>query len=199
MNKSQVIKDSLKEAGEHYTKLQSASGLKCPTGCGKCCFNPNVYCRPSELLPMAWEFVRLGKAETMLEKVNAALETSSNDQTCLLLDIQDANQYKAQCSMYEFRPLLCRSFGVFLRHNKEGKKEFSLCREYKEHNAKDVDELPKRINDFDHYPTVDKITYGFYNSDANLIYETEVQINKALKWALERALFQHSLQVVAST
>lgn len=194
MNKAQLIKDSLKEAGEHYTKLHSLSGLKCPEGCGKCCFNPNVYCRPSELLPMAWEYIRLGEAENMLEKVNALLESSAQDQICLVLNIKDESKFLGNCSMYEYRPLLCRSFGVFLRKNRDEKREFSLCREFKELYPDEVKELGNQIEQFKEHPTVDKISYGFYNSNADLIYENEMQINKALKWALERALFLYSLQ-----
>lgn len=192
MNKSQIIKESLKDAGEHYAKLHSASGLKCPEGCGKCCFNPNVFCRPSELLPLAQEFIRRGEAENMLEKVNQLLSQSSVDQTCILLNIQNSAEYKGSCSMYEFRPLLCRSFGVFLRNDKEGNREFSLCREYKDLYAKEIVDLEKNISAFDDYPSVDKIAYAFYNGEGDLFYESEVQINQALKISLEKALFQDS-------
>ncbi len=86
-----LMKDVSEEAQrltENYSEY-----MKCRKGCSECCTDLT-------LLPLEWYALR-----QMLQKENPALQPAESDERCALL-------IDRACSLYPFRPLICRTHGL---------------------------------------------------------------------------------------
>lgn len=183
-----LIKNSLDQIGLYYNDLQKRSGLNCLESCGRCCENPNIYCRPSELLPMAFELYQKGHAQKVLESLEAPSPEILKDQLCIHFQ-RGANPGEGMCSMYNFRPLVCRSFGVYLHKNKRAENEFSVCKFIKEDQNSQYLKLVENLEAFLQDRILESVANEFYNIDPIFLTETEEQINLSLIKALKRVIF----------
>ncbi|MCK6617618.1 MAG: YkgJ family cysteine cluster protein [Cyclobacteriaceae bacterium] len=100
--------------------FQHASGLHCPSGCGKCCFKPDIEATVIEFLPVALEFYKRGMAFIWLDKLK-----DTDTTICQILNPVQAGQ--GLCSEYKHRGLICRLFGYSARKNKYGAAELVTC------------------------------------------------------------------------
>jgi len=112
---------ALGEIDEKTSTFQQQSGLSCPEGCGRCCHSPTVEASPSEMLPLAAELYRRGEAEVWLEKLENA------EDVCVFFAKDPNSDWKGRCSVYPWRPSLCRLFGFSSRKNKNGRPELVKC------------------------------------------------------------------------
>jgi len=184
---SRELSDSIKlkydEISKVFGDFQQKSALTCPPGCGKCCFKPDISCTPYELLPMALHLLDQGRAERVLEK---ALENIH--ERCLFLQISDESAGKARCSEYDYRPFICRAFGVSARNGKKGV-DYSICRELKKNDL--------FTPDFGHVdedlPYIEVWKKRLETLDPKLL-EKEIPINQSLAVILEKVLLWDSLQ-----
>lgn len=115
-----AVEQLFAELDQAITRFQQISGLKCPAGCGQCCFKPDIEATVLEFLPFAWHVYENGEAEKWYEKLN--LETSP---VCAVLN--PLQQGKGLCTMYRYRGLICRLFGYSARLNKYGQAELITC------------------------------------------------------------------------
>ena len=102
-----------------------ATGIGCPPGCGKCCTSPTVDSSEAELLPLALELIRQGKAESVLERLAAAKQ--NGDPTCVLFQRTVPDGSLGRCGMYEHRPGLCRLYGFSGARYETGEREWRPC------------------------------------------------------------------------
>lgn len=105
---------------EEISALQSATGMHCKFGCGKCCFKPDIEATPLEFLPFALHLYKEGRAEEWYEKL-----VSSEEQLCAILNPTQAGA--GLCTEYKHRGLICRLFGYSARTNKYNEKELVTC------------------------------------------------------------------------
>lgn len=129
------------EMGETFSRFQKSIGLSCRTGCGECCLNPEVTASVLEMLPMAFDFLDRGIAESMLFD----LETK-NYPSCPLYKKLSSDGKKGMCSEYKTRPTLCRVFATGARIGKNGK-ELSVCKVIKEDHGEDYKKHPEYLNE----------------------------------------------------
>jgi len=80
-----------------------------------------VEASPSEMLPLAAELYRRGEAEVWLEKLENA------EDVCVFFAKDPNSDWKGRCSVYPWRPSLCRLFGFSSRKNKNGRPELVKC------------------------------------------------------------------------
>jgi Fe-S-cluster containining protein len=99
------------------------SGLACLPGCGECCRSTEVEATVLELLPLALELYRQGRAEEVLGR----LRSSSAPERCLLASERPLGRFGGHCTEYSRRPLLCRLFGFAAMENREGRPELVAC------------------------------------------------------------------------
>lgn len=118
--KIEAVERLFAELDERIAHFQQNSGLFCPSGCGKCCFKPDIEATVLEFLPFAWHMYKAGTAEMWYEKVK-----SVHDAICVILNPQQQGQ--GLCSEYPHRGLICRLFGYSARHNKYGRPELITC------------------------------------------------------------------------
>lgn len=180
---SNSIKLKYDEISKVFGDFQRETKLTCPSGCGRCCFKPDISCAPYELLPMAMHLLDSGMAESYLEKAIA-----NKNKQCLFLDVTDESLGIAKCSEYENRPFICRAFGVSARHGKRGT-EFSICRTIKSNDNFSSDFAQNE----DNIPYIEIWKKRLESIDPVLL-DKEIPINESLSIILEKVLLWDSLQ-----
>jgi uncharacterized protein len=108
------------------SSFTNQSGIKCPSGCTKCCHGKNVSAAPLEFLPYAYHLYQQGTLEDRFWE----LKTSSPE-ACFLVEGQK-EELNGRCTVYQYRGLICRLFGSAAMIIKEEKKSFSGCSILKE-------------------------------------------------------------------
>lgn len=103
--------------------FRAATGLGCPTGCGRCCDNPQIEATPLEMLPMALALIHQGEAAAWLERVRRQAPLG----TCVFYQADPAISGNGHCQKYTWRPLLCRLFGYAAVTDKQGLPVLSAC------------------------------------------------------------------------
>jgi Fe-S-cluster containining protein len=176
------------DISSEYSTFQNKNSLSCASGCGKCCFKSDIYCTPLELLPLALDLFERGEAESILEKC-----LNHEADHCMFMSITDLKAGKGQCTEYEFRPLICRTFGVAGKHAKDRQVSFSVCTTLKETNTKNYSELLTRKFENDDIPFIDKSKNKLSCLDPHFLGE-EFPINKALAILLDKLLLEHSFR-----
>jgi uncharacterized protein len=112
---------------ELYNKMSDESqafseknGVSCVSGCGDCCSNPDVYCSPTEMIPMALDIIEKDDQNRVL-----LILKETKKENCILWS-------EKRCSKYGTRPTICRLFGWTKVNDKSGKKRLSICGKIKE-------------------------------------------------------------------
>jgi Fe-S-cluster containining protein len=125
--KIKAVEDVFENLNQEVALFQSRSSLSCKSGCGKCCFKPDIEATILEFLPFAEYLYRQDKAYEWLER------TATSEATCILLNPQQLDT--GMCTQYKYRGLICRLFGFSARTNKYGKKELVTCATIKDGDA----------------------------------------------------------------
>lgn len=174
---------------KEFSEFQTKTKLSCLEGCGKCCFKPDIYCSPYELLPLALELVEKGDAQRVYD-----ICCEKEFERCMFLNVQSEDGFKAKCDAYLFRPLICRTFGVSARHGKNERIDISVCKTLQEEKAEDYKNLLATSQlDKSNLPFIDSSKNSLLTIDPNLL-EEEMPINKALKVMLEKVLLAYSFE-----
>lgn len=118
----------LNEIRAVYAKLESEQkkfcdcfDVHCHDGCGTCCehFVPDIGKAEAEYL--AYGLISEGRDEAVLKCLDSWDESSG---VCPLYNKYDAHH----CTVYKWRPLICRLFGASASLNKDGKPVFRKCK-----------------------------------------------------------------------
>ncbi len=178
------ILNKYEEVSKVFGDFQKKNNLHCPTGCGKCCFNPEISCTPYELIPMALHLLATKKAEVYLEEAKI-----KKDGRCLFLKVTDEEKGLGSCREYEHRPFLCRAFGISARHGKNNQIEYNICKVFKDTNqiTEDLNFAESEI------PFIEIWNKNLETLDPHFL-EKEIPINHALIAILEKVLLWDSYQ-----
>ncbi len=123
------LNDELKDIRALYTKLEAAQekfctvfDVHCKACCGACCehFTPDVTTLEASFL--AFGLITEGKADRVLELLAAP---NPNGEGCPLYDKSNAEHH---CTVYKWRPLICRLFGAAASDDKNGNPVFRRCK-----------------------------------------------------------------------
>lgn len=187
---SQHILREYDEITATFNNFQHNNKLNCLPNCGKCCFKPDIYCTPLELLPLALEFLSRGDAEKVY-----ALCLEKHNERCLLLNVDNEEKFQGKCSEYNYRPLICRTFGVSARHGKKDNVDYSVCKVIKEDKSTEYYELllknyPQDTSDL---PYIDLGKNRLAALDPRFLSE-EYPINQSLRIILEKVLLYASYE-----
>jgi uncharacterized protein len=171
----------LEEIDRATTVFQAATGLQCPAGCGECCQNPEVETTPLEMLPIAWELYQRGELDRWIQQVGAI----NGIGVCVFYRSDPVIPGNGRCSIYPWRPSLCRLFGFAAVVNKHGNPELAACKKHKEVMPEVVAESQAAIANGLPVPQFADFAMRFRSLDPNLGQE-RLPINQALKVAIER-------------
>ena len=107
---------------QEFGSYQKISGLNCVEGCGACCNNPQVEASVLEMLPLALHLFDTGQAEAYLQQMH-----DSGGFACHLFQRHSLDGMKGACTVYEWRPGICRMFGVAGYRTKTDQPTLSVC------------------------------------------------------------------------
>lgn len=112
------------EIDSAVTTFASASGLRCPQGCGTCCCSEKVEVTVLEMLPLAFELFRTSQAELLMKR----LERNPEEKQCLLYRPDYIRAGLWGCSQYSHRGVICRLFGFAGNRDRTGEPQLAKCR-----------------------------------------------------------------------
>jgi len=123
LDKLLEVYDQLDASIMHFKR---AAGLDCAAYCRECCGTPaeNVEASIFEVLPLSIYLWQKGEAEYWLQKIRQ----SDAQSPCVLYNPDPSLQPESGCSVYMWRPLVCRLFGFSAMLNKHGKPVVMLCK-----------------------------------------------------------------------
>jgi Fe-S-cluster containining protein len=180
-NLAAEISIEYKKVSAEFSHFQNSNKLSCIEGCGKCCMK-NVSCTPIELLPMAYDLLERGKAESVIEKA-----INYKGENCFLFAVSNQSTGMGTCTEYNNRPLVCRSFGVAARKGKNDLVQYSVCRPLKENKTEQYAELlNKKFSDIS-IPFIEILSSRLAALDP-AFFEEELPINQSLAIVLEKVL-----------
>ncbi len=117
------------EIDRQTAAFQQATGLHCPPGCGKCCEAPTVEVTVLDCLPYAIELHRQNQGDRALQQLATARATATT--TCIFYAADATIPGNGRCTIYAWRPALCRLFGFATVRNKQGQPALAACAEHK--------------------------------------------------------------------
>jgi hypothetical protein len=91
------------EADAAADDFGSATGLRCPPGCGTCCFHSTPEVTVADARPMAEAAMARGEGAQLLARARAV-----GDGVCVLFAGDEGG---GRCTSYPERPMLCRMYG----------------------------------------------------------------------------------------
>lgn len=140
---AEQVAQHLEKSGHRAATFVENAGISCRVGCADCCVGAPVECTPLELLPLAFDLVDEGLAESVLGVLSerAARGRNSLQEGCVFLvhrSFAPDGRVQGRCGRYARRPLVCIQFGSSVRLGAKGKKEVVACRVMKSDNPQRV-------------------------------------------------------------
>jgi uncharacterized protein len=181
IEKVQAVEDVFHDLDETIAGFQNRSALHCLTGCGKCCFKPDIEATALEFLPFAHYLYQQGTAYDWFEKLKA-----SDQEVCHILN--PAQPGTGLCSEYLYRGLICRLFGYSARINKYGERELITCQIIKTEQRPAYEKTLEQIkNDGEMVPVMSHYYMKLHAIDPELA-RNFYPINRAIQKAIETVL-----------
>lgn len=162
---------------QQIATFQSASALHCKSGCGKCCFKPDIEATILEFLPFALYLYKQKQADSWLERLS-----QTDSPICLVLNPIQAGA--GLCTEYIHRGLICRLFGYSARTNKYGRKELVTCQIIKTEQAEAYTNTLERIGEGMDVPVMNQFYMQLHAIDSDLT-KKHYPINEAVRRAIE--------------
>jgi uncharacterized protein len=182
--KVKAVEEVFQKLDAEIASFQSATGLHCTYGCGKCCFKPDIEATSLEFLPFAFHLYQQQQAERWLERLR-----HTDSPVCLILD--EARQGAGLCTQYAHRGLICRLFGYSARTNKYGAKELVTCQIIKTEQSGHYAKAQAGISQGLPVPVMHHYYLQLNAIDFNLAQDF-YPINKAIERAIETVLHYYA-------
>ena len=180
-----VVKDmmALFESIDCQTiEFAAQTQLKCKSGCGACCTNPDVETTVAEVLPLAVYLWSNGQGEGLLETIRS----KSSKSICAFYKPDPVVKDHGNCSIYAYRPGLCRLFGFAARKDKHGQDILLTCKIIKDSQAQECKRIQEGLQKgILEAPLLN--THAFAVSNIDPIHGLKLlPINQAIRSALEK-------------
>jgi Fe-S-cluster containining protein len=172
-----------KEIEVVFSEFQKENKLSCPEGCGACCQFPEIEASPVEMFPMALFLIKENKAHELLSKLD------ESPLQCILYQPRSLNGDIGSCGAYEYRPSICRMFGVAGISSKDHQRKYSICGKLKAEKSREIEELEARRPA---PPMMNEWTHKLLQFHPEIL-QKRMPINLALKEALEKLLYLNEL------
>lgn len=123
---SNQVMDVYQELSIEFGTYQHSQGLSCIEKCGACCNKPEIEVSPLEMLPYALHLFDTGQAEDVYHDLEYY-----NGFACKQYQRTSLDGKEGFCSIYEYRPGICRMFGAAGYTTKHGEATLSVCKPIK--------------------------------------------------------------------
>ena len=177
----QLVESLFNKLEQESIQFNKSSGIRCVSGCGKCCTSPSIEASPLEFLPWAFHLFLNGEAEKTL----AILNTRKSSTCFIYKPLSIVNH--GRCSTYKYRGLICRLFGFAANTDKYGNLRLATCKIIKEGQADQYNTISEAITNGVYIPVFTEYYMQLNQIDFNL-GNIILPVNKALKMALEEVL-----------
>ena len=170
------------------SSFRRASGLSCPPGCGECCLSAEVEATELELLPLALHLQREGSLTGLLER----LREGEGGGVCVFHSREPLGRFGGRCTVYSWRPLVCRLFGFASAAGAGGRPELAVCRAMRSADptaARAAAEAAGRLTP----PVMRAWSLAVYRLDP-VLGSSPLPVNDALRQALERVALEQGLR-----
>ncbi len=177
------IEDLHSELTSLLDKVILETGLGCPKGCRSCCLTPayNIEVSLLEFLPLSLHLWRYGLAERLLQR----LEETGEEDPCVLFERNSDLLSNGGCTFYEYRPMMCRLFGISAMIGKTGEIKPVVCKIIKAYYPSSVQRFLQTTEDGSLVlPVFSHFRSRIEGIDPHLA-ERVYPINMALKRAIE--------------
>lgn len=114
-----------RDVDARIAQVRQATGIACPEGCGACCTSPEVTCTVLEVLPLGLALYREGREDRVMAELER--REAQGDRVCAMFRPDVGRADGGRCSVYAWRPLICRLFGFSGRRDKRGEAELIPC------------------------------------------------------------------------
>jgi uncharacterized protein len=178
---AEQVQEIYNQIDQQTESLAIKTGLKCPTGCGRCCENPNIETTPLEMLPIALELFQKKQTQEFIEKASKV----NWEGRCIFYEADTMIAGNGRCSIYAFRPSVCRLFGFAAVKNKQGSAELGACRYHKEIMPELIQKVKESIAEGMSAPSFSDIAFQLSNIEPYLSNQ-RMPINQALQVAIQR-------------
>lgn len=175
------------------SSFQEYSKISCLTGCGKCCFKPDIEATPLEFLPLALDLLENREIESFYDRL-----ISKEDSYCILFNQHSKATDKGACAQYHYRGLICRLFGYSAMKGRDGLKKYVTCKVIKESQADQVAQVQEAIVEGAEIPLMSDYYFRLRSIDPDL-GTTRYPINEAMRKALEHVMAYYSYRKRPST
>jgi uncharacterized protein len=176
------LKALFTEVNSRTRAFQKKTGLTCPERCGACCESPHIETNELEMLPLADELIRSGKASEWY----ALAEARNFIGQCVFFVPSSSDKASGCCQVYAWRPLICRLFAFAGNRDKHGRVRLVTCKVIK---AADPDRAEKTLSDVAsgqvNPPVMADLIMRASTLDPEMSRES-LPINTAFKKAVER-------------
>lgn len=138
----QSLLDLYQEIDVKLEKFKKETNLNCVKGCGECCHIPSerIEVTMVEFIPLSLQLWETGEAELFLEKVYRITQ----EEPCVFYR-RDAYRNEGHCSIYLWRPLICRLFGFSAIEDKYGQPKIVICSVLKKNKPEIAEEINMRL------------------------------------------------------
>lgn len=176
------IRKTWEELDAEISAYSGTIPFTCVLGCGRCCDTPseNIETSLLEMLPLAVRLSETGSAAGLLSRE----EELTGRNPCVFYEEDPAAGRTGCCTVYEYRPTICRLFGFSAGRDKHGKKRAILCAPIKKARPELESEITDRVAEGLHVPGMAEWARRVSLIDQSLGMEKH-PINVALKKALE--------------
>ena len=184
IEKVRAVEEVFQGLDNAISAFQSWSTLHCKTGCGKCCFKPDIEATALEFLPFAHYLYEQDAAYAWLDKLQA-----SDQEICHILD---PSQHGAGlCSEYMHRGLICRLFGYSARVNKYGTRELVTCQIIKTEQQGAYEQTQQQVAGGAAVPVMNQYYMRLHAIDPELA-RNFYPVNQAIRKAIETVLHYYA-------
>ena len=187
---SKAVFDVLSEIEAQIVELKQKYHLHCPPGCGRCCESPKVEASVLEMLPIAemlW-----AKGEVTVAHWIALADRIERKGTCVFYAPDSLFFGQGRCSIYPWRPTLCRLFGFAAVRDKQRQVVFAPCSVVKKIAPQIVTAIQEQIEGGNPILCFTDAAQQVANLDPTL-GARRYPINQSLVLALERVGFLATL------
>jgi Fe-S-cluster containining protein len=161
-------------------EFESKIGVHCLAGCGGCCHSPTVEATFIEMIPMAFDLNRKGKAEQLHETL-----TLSPPPRCVMFQPHEGSPLGGHCGVYRHRPTVCRLFGYVAFLDKHHKPRYSFCHLMKARYPQELAAIQAAIATGELIPPLMPAMQQLLDDISGGIIIKRLPINEALRVALE--------------
>jgi uncharacterized protein len=176
-----------RDVDEKVEEFKALTGVRCPDMCGICCASEKVETTVVEMMPLAEELWKTGRADHFLEKIQEFEDRGP----CVFFEKDKITPGNGRCGVYALRPLICRLFGFFTVKDKTGKYVYGSCKVMKEKYPENYKKAVELVERGDHLSNVTDHTIKIISMGTG-ISKKMYPINLAAKMAIEKTGFDQT-------